>query len=134
MTLRLNFKLRSKLIEKNSRLECSHIENSDSCDLIAGVRNGTPKTFVETFLAYLNLFELWLKIISILAMVFVFSHLTAAIILLCFIPVALISLRTGKQNYDAFVKFKAVSGKLNHYESVLSVKIASFVITGSFMQ
>lgn len=126
ITTRLQHCMQKKLcldnIDKISRLEYTHIENSESYDSIARVRKGTPGMLLEGFFAYLGLGELTLKICSIAGMILLFSTWMFVLMLVCCIPVVWISLRSGKEDYEAFIAYQKIERRIDEYETVLTDK------------
>lgn len=126
ITTRLQHCMQKKLcldnIEKISRLEYTHIENSESYDSIARVRKETPEILLDGFFAYLGLGELTLKICSIAGMILFFSPWMSVLMLVCCIPVVWISLRSGKEDYEAFIAYQKIERRIDDYETVLTDK------------
>ena len=126
ITTRLQHCMQKKLcldnMDKISRLEYAHIENSESYDSIARVREGTPGILLDGFFAYLGLGELALKICSIAGMILLFSPWMSVLMLVCCIPVVWISLRSGKEDYEAFIAYQKIERRIDDYETVLTDK------------
>ena len=122
LKIKLSITLRLAQIEKISNLSYYHIENKDSYKLIKRIRNGMPDEFVNGFFSWLSLIALILRILAIAWSVLRLEPWLAGLLVILFIPMILISLKTGKQDYDAFNRFTEVMRRLDDYEKVLSSK------------
>lgn len=122
LQVNLSTKLRLLQIEQISKIDYSHIENKDNYDLICRVRKGTPDNFVSGFFSWLSLGELILRIVSIVFSVFILQKKIALVMLVFFVPMILVSLHTGKQDYAATAKFLETWRRLENYENVLTDK------------
>ncbi len=117
--LNLSVTLRLQNIHKISKLEYCHIEDASSYDLIRRVQNGIPDIIISAFFSYLSFVELLLKILSVAAYMFVISPWFTILLILMSVPIALVSLRTGKENYEAYTAYQAIERRISDYESVL---------------
>lgn len=120
LRLKLLGVLRLKHIDKIAKLEYAHIEKSESYDLINRVRSRTPDEFVAGFFSYLTMLELALNIISILVTVCSLSVWIGLLILVSCIPVAIVSLHSGKEEYEAFVAYQKVGRRIAEFETILT--------------
>lgn len=126
LTLRLQTALvkvlRKYEIKKISRLSYYHIENAETYELLNRVRKNTPNGFITGFFAYLSLMELILRICSIALSVYRMEPWLSALLLLLFIPMALVSIRSGQQDYAGVKDFMEVQRRLEDYQNVLTSK------------
>jgi ATP-binding cassette subfamily B protein len=122
MQASLEVKLRKAQIEKISRLSYAHIENKDSYELLCRIRKGTPDEFVNGFFSWLSLIALILRIASIAWTVFLIQSGIAVVFLLLFIPMILVSLRTGKWDYEGLKRYREIQRRIGNYEKVLTDK------------
>lgn len=109
-------------ISKIAKLEYGHMENSTSYDSVNRVRKGTPNMFLEGFFAYLGIGELVLKLFSVTGAILVFSPWMSVLMLTCCIPVGWVSLRSGKEDYQAFVEYQKIERRMDYYETILTGK------------
>jgi ATP-binding cassette subfamily B protein len=114
--------LKIESIQKRSRLKYELVENKDSWDLIHRTVKGIPDQITKGFFNLFDLVELVIKILSITVIIGTFSLISAGIILVCFVPIVLVSIRSGEEDYDSFVKFQKVQRRLDNYENVLVSK------------
>lgn len=122
LQLELNTVLRTESIQKRSRLKFELVENKDSWDLIYRTANNMSEQITKGFLNLLDLVELVIKIISIIAIISTFSFIAAGIILLCFVPIILVSIQSGDEGYESFVNYQRVQRRLDNYGEVLASK------------
>ena len=122
LSLNLQIKLRSVNIEKVSRLKYEHIENSATNDLIKEVEAGVPSILVSGFSFYLVFLKLLLKILSVAVYLMMFSPMMALVMFILLIPVVMVSLKTGKDDYEAFAQFQKISRRMDDYEKILTDK------------
>ncbi|EMB45402.1 hypothetical protein HMPREF9730_01222 [Treponema denticola AL-2] len=122
LSLNLQIKLRSVNIEKVSRLKYEHIENSATNDLIKEVEAGVPSILVSGFSFYLVFLKLLLKILSVAVYLMMFSSMMALVMFILLIPVVMVSLKTGKDDYEAFAQFQKISRRMDDYEKILTDK------------
>lgn len=120
MELLRELKIRS--INKRANLKYELIENQESWDLIYRVVKGIPNEITNGFFNIFRLVQIVIKIISIAMIIAIFAPISARIIILCFIPIVFVSIKSGKQNYDGIVEFQKVERILNSYENVLTSK------------
>ena len=120
LNLKVLFVLRQKVLDKNSKLSYDHIENPETYDLIMRVKRGIPNTILQGFFSYLSLIEMAIKVIAITIPIIIFAPITALIVVVCCIPVVLISLRTGKEDYEAFVAYQKTERRMMYFEDVLT--------------
>ena len=114
--------LKLESIQKRSQLKYELVENKDSWDLIHRTINGIPNQITKGFFNLFDLVELLIKVLSITAIIGTFSLISVGIILVCFVPIVLVSIRSGEEGYDSFIKFEKVQRRLNNYEDVLVSK------------
>lgn len=122
LSLNLQIKLRSVNIEKISLLKYEHIENSATNDLIKEVKAGVPSILVSGFSFYLVFLKLLLKILSVAVYLMMFSPMMALVMFILLIPVVMVSLKTGKDDYEAFAQFQKISRRMDDYEKILTDK------------
>lgn len=126
----ISMKLRIKIttvvkmesLEKRSRLRYEYIENKESQDLIYRTLGDMPEQITKGFFNLFDLVELTIKIASITAVITTLSLLAGIIILICFIPIILVSIHSGEEGYDSIIKFQEVQRRLDNYENVLVSK------------
>lgn len=114
--------LKIKSINKRANLKYELIENQESWDLIHRVVKGIPNEIINGFFNMLRLVQIIIKIVSIAMIIAVFAPVSAGVIILCFVPIIFVSIRSGKENYDGIVEFQKVERILDSYEDVLTSK------------
>ena len=114
--------LKMEMIEKKSKLKYELIENKDAWDLIYRTSKGIPDKINIGFVSFFDLLELSIKILSIIIIVGVFSKVAAIIVLLCFIPIVIVSIKSGKNDYSSYMEIEKIARRIDNYEDILTSK------------
>ena len=114
--------LKINMIEKKEKLKYELIENKDTWDLIYRTSKGIPDKINVGFISFFDLFELAIKVFSIVTIIGTFSKLVALMVILCFIPIVVISIKSGKNDYSAYVEIEKINRKIESYEAILTSK------------
>lgn len=114
--------LKMNMIEKKEKLKYELIENKDTWDLIYRTSKGIPDKINVGFISFFDLLELAIKVFSIILIIGQFSKSIAIMVLLCFMPIIVISIKSGKNDYSAYVEIEKINRKIESYEAILTSK------------
>ncbi len=117
MRLRTTFK--SQLVEKISRLNYDAMENGRVRDQISRVNKDAEKRIREAYARLLRLLELILKAAGVLIILFTQVWWLAFFILAVSVPCFYISMKSGKENYDAQADVTKVNRINEYYNEML---------------
>lgn len=109
-----------KFMDKCSRIPYAQTENSEFRDLMYSVENGLEQYVFGGLYYGIACLELVLNMLSILVVILQYSVGCALAVCVCFVPVMLISVRGGREDYAAYEKYQAAERRLNSYEEMLS--------------
>lgn len=110
---------RPLLLEKCAGLEYTHVENSDSWDLISRVLSDAEKKWMKIIDAFLSLIKLFISIIGVLFVIARYVWWAAIIILLFCVPLFAFSVKGSKKNYQAHRDASKIIRRYNYLDSVL---------------
>jgi len=109
-----------RLMDKCRRLPYADIEDKDFQNLLYSVDQGIGRYIISGLYYGLGCLELMLNILSILWVILQYSWGCALAVAICFLPIVLVSMRRGKEDYAAFEQYQAVERRLNSYEELLT--------------
>lgn len=101
--LKLKENYRPLLIEKCAKLQYRYVEQKESWDLISRVLSNVEKQWMDILQAVLSLLQLAIKIAGILMVIAGYIWWAALVILVFCIPLFMLSVKSGKKNYQGSV-------------------------------
>ncbi|MCL1884181.1 MAG: ABC transporter ATP-binding protein/permease [Defluviitaleaceae bacterium] len=101
MNIKARLALRIPFLEKRVRLEYKHAENKDTIDLINRVWNNPEGQLMGVFDTTLNFIFTLGRVISIGVIVLINAPLAGLILFVLSAPIFIISIKAGKDNYQA---------------------------------
>ncbi|MEG1871151.1 MAG: ABC transporter ATP-binding protein, partial [Peptostreptococcaceae bacterium] len=111
---------RVNIVEKIATLKYGHIENQDSWDLISRVIKEPEVQCTKAYISTLDMVSMILKILGILAVLFVQVWWSALLIVLISVPLFFIALKSGKESYEANREVEKNKRKVKYLEEVLN--------------
>lgn len=126
----LNAKVRMSfdhvLLKKVSRLEYRMIEDKDSYELCNRILQQYDTCIIKGFRAYMRMINCFVQLCSIISiMLFSQAWVAFVFLLLSTIPLVLISIKSGRQNYTAYVQSAVKEHRAQYYEELLTGKNAA---------
>lgn len=109
-----------KFMQKCAEIPYLKIEEQEFQNLMYSTGDGIGDYIFSGFSGVLNCMMLALNVGGILAVICRYSWIAALIILICFVPIVMVSLRGGKDDYEGFVKYQEVERHLNSSEEILT--------------
>jgi ABC-type multidrug transport system fused ATPase/permease subunit len=97
---KMNFYISDRNIKKRSSLEYKHIENQEDWDIISRVTGGMEGKLIGGFQNILSLVTLCIQIIGVFLILFTQSWWLALVVLVCMVPIGIVSVKSGKANYN----------------------------------
>ncbi len=119
LEINLNLKYKTKIVEKVSRLEYYYMEDEETRNRIGRVNYQVPVLIKNAYMDILRLAELVLKVLGILVIMFTQVWWTAVLILAVSVPCFFISMKSGKEQYDAGVKVSKIKRVNEYYNEIL---------------
>ncbi len=119
MEMRLRTTFKSQLVEKISRLNYDAMENGRVRDQISRVNKDAEKRIREAYARILRLLELILKAAGVLIILFTQVWWLAFFILAVSVPCFYISMKSGKEDYDAQADVTKVNRMNEYYNEML---------------
>lgn len=119
IVMKINAEFKPQLVEKISRLEYYLMEASDIRDRINRVNTKVDTRVKDAYMAMLRLVELILKVIGILAIMFTQVWWASLLILFISIPCFYISMKSGKEEYDAEAEVSKINRVNEYYNEIL---------------
>lgn len=117
--MKINAEFKPQLVEKISRLEYYLMEASDIRGRINRVNTKVDTRVKDAYMAMLRLVELILKVIGILAIMFTQVWWASLLILFISIPCFYISMKSGKEEYDAEAEVSKINRVNEYYNEIL---------------
>jgi len=111
---------KQKLMEKCRRIPYARMEESGFRDLMYSVEQGTGRYIIGGLCYGLGCVELVLNLLGILWIILRYSWPCALAAGVCFVPILLVSARSGKNDYSAFERYQAAERRLESYEEMLT--------------
>lgn len=118
--LKLLEKYRPALLEKCAKLEYTHVEQAESHDLISRILKETEKKWLDIYQAMLALLKILISIVGILFVIAGYVWWAAVLILVFCIPLFVLSIKSGKKNYQAKRDTSQYSRKYWYLDYVLN--------------
>ena len=111
---------RPKMFLKCASLEYTHVENTESLDLIERVLKQPEKEWQNIYWAWRSLMTLFISIAGIMAVIAGYVWWAAGLILLFCIPLFVFSVKAGKINYQTTRDTSRYSRKYYYLDYVLN--------------
>ena len=118
--LQVSQKEATAFMDKCVKIPYGLTEDSGFRDLMYSVSQGKNQYVFGSLLYMAGFLELMLNMLGILLVIFRYSWQSALVVLVCFIPIMLVSSRGGKEDYEAFERYQAAERRLNSYEEALT--------------
>lgn len=117
--MKVNAKFKPELVKKISQLEYRFMEDGKIRDRINRVNKKVDTIVKNAYMEMLKLIELILKVLGILVIMFTQVWWTALLILVVSIPCFYISMKSGKEQYDAETKVSKINRVNEYYNELL---------------
>ena len=117
---KLSVVLNNEMIRKRASLEYKHIEKSEIQDLIHRVCMDIEGRFMDGFNNLLNVSKLIITLISLLAIIMSSTVSGGVLIMIAGIPLVILAMKTGTENYEMDIEAKRVQRKYNYLTEVLT--------------
>lgn len=119
LSMKLSEIFRVAIVEKRSKLCYSHIENNDTWDLINRTCGDPVGRITGGFKRLMSAMDLIIRVISLLVIVMTQVWWAALLMIVISIPLFYISIKGGKNNYEANVEASKHERKASYLGSVL---------------
>lgn len=117
----LNIKetFRTEIVEKTAKLKYKYIENQDTWDLISRISKEPENRCVEGFFNFISMIEMIETIGLIFIKIFIYVWWAPLVILLCCIPLFIMSVKSGEEGYEAEKEVSKYERKSRYLGDVL---------------
>lgn len=122
---RLTLHLNHILLKKQMNLSYQYIEDNNTCNLIYRVRDNCVNYFDEGYTNVMNSLALFVKLASLMVIIFKASVISGFIILVMVYPLLFLAMKTGKANYVLEQDAKTTKRKYQYFFSILTGKEAA---------
>ncbi len=122
---RLTLHLNHILLKKQMNLSYQYIEDNNTCNLIYHIRDNCVNYFDEGYTNVMNSLALFVKLASLMVIIFKASVISGFIILVMVYPLLLLAMKTGKANYVLEQDAKTTKRKYQYFFSILTGKEAA---------
>ena len=112
------------LLKKQAMLEYYNIENKETYELISRVTGNPEYHFVEGFDSYMIVITIIIYVLSILGIIVTHAWGAAVFIVFFSTPMVIMSLLSGKKNYQASCETEKYQRQVDYLEEVLSDRSA----------
>lgn len=119
-TIRVNKGIYNRIVLKYARIEYKDIETDRFQKLLYNVFAGIKSKLIDGTVTLMSLVAQMLGIISVVAVIAEESPAVAAIVLLCFIPIVIVSALRGSFDNEAFKKTMEMERRKESYEKMLT--------------
>jgi ATP-binding cassette subfamily B protein len=119
LEMRLMETMETAIEEKRSKLEYRLIEHNATWDFISRISGDSSVRMKKGFLNLLTTGSILVRVVSLLILIVSQVWWTAVWMVILFIPLILVSIKSGKTNYDAFKEAKKYERKADYLRSVL---------------
>lgn len=113
------------LLKKQMNISYHCIEDSNTCDLIYRVRDNCVNYFDEGYTNVINSFALFVKLTSLMLIIFKTSVISGFVILVVVCPLFYLAMKTGKVNYALEQDAETIKRKYQYFFSILTSKEAA---------
>ena len=117
---RIGEKFRSALLMKKAKLKFYHIEKSDTWDLIERVFDTPEEKIKDAFELLISLLTVLIQVFGLVTMLYLKVWWAAIVLLFSMIPIFVMSLNSGKANYQAKVDIGKQKRKYTYLSQILS--------------
>jgi ATP-binding cassette subfamily B protein len=100
LLIRLTTTFKNDIMTKHANLEYKYIENANTCDVINRVCTEPSEKIINGFNQILSVIYLTVLYASILAIIMQFVWWAGIILILCSVPLMIISYKAGKRSYN----------------------------------
>lgn len=119
---RLTLHMNHILLKKQMNLSYQYIEDNDTCNLIYRIRDNCVDYFDEGYTNVINSLALFIKLASLMVIIFKASVISGLVILVIVYPLLYLALKTGKANYVLEQDAETTKRKYQYIFSVLTGK------------
>lgn len=119
---RLTLHMNHILLKKQMNLSYQYIEDKDTCNLIYRIRDNCVDYFDEGYTNVINSLALFIKLASLMVIIFKASVISGLVILVIVYPLLYLALKTGKANYVLEQDAETTKRKYQYIFSVLTGK------------
>lgn len=119
---RLTLHMNHILLKKQMNLSYQYIEDNDTCNLIYRIRDNCVDYFDEGYTNVINSLALFIKLASLMVIIFKASVISGLVILVIVYPLLYLAMKTGKANYVLEQDAKTTKRKYQYIFSVLTGK------------
>lgn len=113
------------LLKKHMNLSYQYIEDNNTCNLIYRVRDNCVNYFDEGYTNVINSLALFVKLASLMVIIFKASVISGFVILVIVYPLLFLAMKTGKANYVLEQDAETTKRKYQYFFSVLTGKEAA---------
>lgn len=110
---------KNRLLQKVQKIRFSKMESASTYEIINHVEKGIPDTIYDAYAGLLGCMNLLITVISITAIIFRYSFFLTMITLLCFVPIVLVSVRGGKEDYSSLEEYFEILRRQESFEEIL---------------
>lgn len=122
---RLTLHMNHILLEKQMNLSYRYIEDNHTCNLIYRVRDNCVNYFDEGYTNVINSLALFVKLASLMLIIFKASMISGLVILVIVYPLLFLAMKTGRANYVLEQDAETTKRKYQYLFSVLTGKEAA---------
>ena len=122
---RLTLHLNHILLKKQMNLSYQYIEDNHTCNLIYRVRDNCVNYFDEGYTNVINSLALFVKLASLMLIIFKASVISGLVILVIVYPLLFLAMKTGRANYVLEQDAETTKRKYQYLFSVLTGKEAA---------
>ena len=119
---RLTLHMNHILLKKQMNLSYQYIEDNDTCNLIYRIRDNCVDYFDEGYTNVINSLALFIKLASLMVIIFKASVISGLVILVIVYPLLYLAMKTGKANYVLEQDAETTKRKYQYIFSVLTGK------------
>lgn len=119
---RLTLHMNHILLKKQMNLSYQYIEDNDTCNLIYRIRDNCVDYFDEGYTNVINSLALFIKLVSLMVIIFKASVISGLVILVIVYPLLYLAMKTGKANYVLEQDAETTKRKYQYIFSVLTGK------------
>lgn len=119
---RLTLHMNHILLKKQMNLSYQYIEDNDTCNLIYRIRDNCVDYFDEGYTNVINSLALFIKLASLMVIIFKASVISGPVILVIVYPLLYLAMKTGKANYVLEQDAETTKRKYQYIFSVLTGK------------
>lgn len=118
-TIKVNKSIYNRIVFKYARIEYKDIETEKLQKLLYNVFSGIKTRIVDGTVTIMSLAAQMLGIVSVIIVIAQNSLVVALIVLLCFIPIVIVSALRGSFDNEAFKKTMEIERRKESYEKML---------------